>query len=192
MSDIRKRVGKKGTTYQVRYPSKNTRSGYAYKTFDSLKEARAFREDSKARASSAPLSREIRTIDQALRKWLDVCEKEGRNGRDPVTLYTLKSYEYRAEIIRSYNWQRELHELSAPDVVEFRSWLLRNYSRDQARKALSSFHSMVLEMVGRGLMAHDIAAGVTINSNSRYDEPATIPTVECAASAPLGQIEGFS
>ncbi|HSG16839.1 MAG TPA: site-specific integrase [Anaerolineae bacterium] len=178
MSDIRKRVGKKGTTYQVRYPSKNTRSGYAYKTFDSLKEARAFREDSKARASSAPLSREIRTIDQALRKWLDVCEKEGRNGRDPVTLYTLKSYEYRAEIIRSYNWQRELHELSAPDVVEFRSWLLRNYSRDQARKALSSFHSMVLEMVGRGLMAHDIAAGVTINSNSRYDEPATIPTVE--------------
>ena len=28
MSDIRKRVGRKGTTYQVRYPSKATKSGY--------------------------------------------------------------------------------------------------------------------------------------------------------------------
>jgi hypothetical protein len=48
MSDIRKRSGLKGTTYQVRYPSKTTKSGYAYATFATLKEARAFREDSSA------------------------------------------------------------------------------------------------------------------------------------------------
>jgi integrase len=48
MSDIRKRVGSKGTTYQVRYPNKATKSGYAYKTFDTRKEAQAFLESGKA------------------------------------------------------------------------------------------------------------------------------------------------
>ena len=47
MADIRKRNGLKGTTYQVRYPSKTTKSGYVYATFATLKEARAFREDFK-------------------------------------------------------------------------------------------------------------------------------------------------
>jgi len=44
MADIRKRTGAKGTTYQVRHPSKATKSGYAYATFNTLKEARAFLE----------------------------------------------------------------------------------------------------------------------------------------------------
>ena len=43
MADIRKRTGAKGTTYQVRYPTPGTKSGYAYATFSTLKEARAFR-----------------------------------------------------------------------------------------------------------------------------------------------------
>jgi hypothetical protein len=38
MADIRKRKGAKGITYQVRYPSKATKSGYAYKTFLTLKQ----------------------------------------------------------------------------------------------------------------------------------------------------------
>ena len=44
MADIRKRTGKKGTTYQVRYASKTAKGGYDYATFDTLKEARAFLE----------------------------------------------------------------------------------------------------------------------------------------------------
>ncbi len=62
MADIRKRNGSKGITYQVRYPDKASNTGYAYKTFETLKEAREYREDSAARAKSGPLSREIRTI----------------------------------------------------------------------------------------------------------------------------------
>ena len=177
MADIRKRVGKKGTTYQVRHPNKSTKSGYAFKSFDTLKEARAFREDSKGRTRNTPYSTQISTVEDGLQKWLEVCEKEGRDGRDPVANYTLKIYQYRADIIRTYDWQSPLCELAATDIVEFRSWLLRNYSRDQSKKALSSFHSMVLEMVGRGFLAHDIAAGVCINSSSRYDKPITVPTV---------------
>ena len=45
MSDIRKRKGPKGTNYQVRYASAGAKSGYAYKTFSTLKAARAFTEN---------------------------------------------------------------------------------------------------------------------------------------------------
>src|SRR3954463_10927216 len=135
MADIRKKSGPKGITYQVRFRSRGTSSGYSYKTFETLKEARAFRENSSARSASRPLSSEIRTVEQGLRKWLDVCEKEGCNGREPITKGTLQNYEYRVAIINAYNWTKQLHELTSPDVVEFRSWLLRNYSRAVGHKA---------------------------------------------------------
>lgn len=173
MSDIRKRIGSKGTTYQVRYTTPN---GYAYKTFDTMKEARDYRENAAQRLKHIRLSADIRTVGQGLQKWLDVCEQEGCNGREPITKGTLQNYEYRVAIINAYNWNKELHELTAPDIVEFRSWLLRNYSRPVAHKALTTFHSMVLELMRRGIVAHDFAAGIAIPANSRYDQPVTIPT----------------
>ncbi len=175
MSDIRKRVGKKGTTYQVRYPSKLSKSGYAFATFATLKEAREFVESGKAKLSAASPARPL-TVSEGVQIWLDTCEKEGRGGREPVTKYTLKTYRYRAEIIKAYDWSKVLSELTAPDVVGFRSWLLERYSRDQARKVLSYFHSMVLELVNRGLLQHDFAAGVRVAGASRYDERVKIPT----------------
>ena len=150
MADIRKRTGKKGVTYQVRYPSKAAKTGYAFATFPTLKEARAFVESGKALASGSRHSK-IRTVDQAIDRWLEVCRVEGRKGKDPVSAYTMVNYEYRADLMRAYRWEKELHELDAPDIVAFRSWLLRTYSRDQARKALSSFHSMILEMNEQGV-----------------------------------------
>jgi len=176
MADIRKRTGSKGITYQVRYPNKASETGYAYKTFLTMKEAREFRENSSVRSKSAPLSSEIRTVAQGLRKWLEVCEKEGRNGRDPVTAGTLENYGFRAAIIDDYPWPKALHELTGPDAIEFRSWLLRHHSRDMAQKVLTSLHSMVREMMARGIIAHDFMSGISIQTSSRYDEPVTIPT----------------
>ena len=141
-----------------------------------LKEARTFLEDFAARRKNGPLSTEIRTVDQGLQKWLDVCAKEGRNGRDPVTAGTVQNYEYRASVIRAYEWTKPFHELTAPDIVEFRSWLLKNHSRVVAHKALSSLHSMARELMTRGILAHDFVSGVTVQTSSRYDEPVTIPT----------------
>ena len=80
MSDIRKRKGKKGTTYQVRYPSKGSPNGYAYKAFDTLKEARAFLESGNARQSARASASDIRTVAQATDLWLKACEREGING----------------------------------------------------------------------------------------------------------------
>ncbi len=176
MSDIRKRTGAKGTTYQVRYPCTTSKSGYAYATFATLKEAREFRESGQARKGSHTPRSEIATVADGVQKWLDICEKEGRNGREPVTPYTLANYEYRAGIINKYPWKKDLHELTKPDIILFRSWLLENCSREVAHKALTSFHSMILEMTSRGLLFHDIAAGVSIGATSRYDPRATIPS----------------
>jgi integrase len=181
MSDIRKRVGSKGTTYQVRYPSKKTKSGYAFSTFKTLKEARAYR-DSISHSPIGPIDPSIQTVDQAIQKWLEICEKEGLDGRDPVTPYTVKSYEYRAEIMEKYQWQKELCDLTAPDIVKFRSWLLNNCSRDQARKTLSSFNSLMKEMALRGHIISNVAASVAIRAVSRYDKPVEIPTLADVAA----------
>jgi hypothetical protein len=62
MSDRRKRAGKKGTTYEVRYPSKATKTGYAYETFNTLKEARAFLESGQAHKRAAPRHAHIQTV----------------------------------------------------------------------------------------------------------------------------------
>jgi integrase len=176
MVDIRKRNGSKGITYQVRYPSKASKSGYAYKTFLTLKEAREFRESGETKKTGPARGDGIVTVADGIEKWLEVCEKEGRDGRDPVTDFTLKGYKYRARIINSFSWEKRLQELTAPDIVEFRSWLLGNYPRAMAHFVLSSFHSMILEMVFRGVLPHDVAARVSIRERSRYEEPVTIPS----------------
>jgi hypothetical protein len=120
------------------YPSKATKSRYAYETFDTLIGARAFREDSKAWKSARPRSAEIATVNQGIQRWLDPCENEGRDGRDPVSSATLAVYKGCASIMQAYNWGAELHELEATDMVAFPSWLLKEYSRDQALKAAGS------------------------------------------------------
>lgn len=177
MVDIRRRSGKKGTTYQVRFPSKSTKSGYTYETFRTLKEAREFIEGGKARAEHRDLDTSIHTVPQAIARWLQICEKEGTDGNEPVTRYTLKSYEYFSELMKAYGWRKPLQDLGSPDIVEFRSWLLNNSpSRYVARKTLAYFHSVLNEMALRGHIASNVAAGVSIKSESRYDAPISVPT----------------
>ena len=80
--------------------------------------------------------------------------------------------------MKSYPWVTAPAELTEPNIIEFRSWLLRNYSRDAAQKVLSSFHSVLIEMNKRGLIAEDPALNVTVETDSRYSEPVKIPTIE--------------
>jgi hypothetical protein len=71
MSDIRKRTGKKGVTYQVRFADPTSSTGYSYQTFSTAKEARAFREDAGLRAAVSQSS--SLTVTQAVQNWLDIC-----------------------------------------------------------------------------------------------------------------------
>lgn len=177
MSDIRKRTGKKGTTYQVRYPSKATKSGYAFKSFVTLKEAKSFVESGAIRRNGSDLDLSIRTVSEAIDRWLKICEKEGTDKNEPVTKYTLKAYRYHADLMTGFDWGKPLQEITTPDVVEFRSWLLSTCpSRGTARKTLSYFHSALNEMALRGHIPTNPASGVSIRAESRYDEPVTVPS----------------
>ncbi|MFZ3287920.1 MAG: site-specific integrase [Telluria sp.] len=179
MSDIRKRTAKNGTTtYQVRYANKAARTGYSYKTFRTAKEARSFRESCGVQDEGGTDPKHGLPVKTAVSQWLDICEVEGLNGREPVTDYTLENYKYRASFIKAYLWTKNLQELAAPDVVEFRSWLLRSdLSRDLAGKVLFSFQSMMKEMTVRGHIPINCAAGISVRSDSRYDTPVVIPSM---------------
>lgn len=157
MTDIRKRVGKKGATYQVRFRKPN--GAYAFKAFQRRVDAQAFIESLSTRKG---LNTEIQSVGRAVDTWLEICENEGRDGRAPVSKAVLKLYCHRAKIMKAYEWEKSLQDLQKPDLVNFRSWLLREHSRDQARKVLSSFHSVLIEMMGRGHIGNDPAGGVRI------------------------------
>lgn len=168
MADIRKRKGEKGTSYQVRYPSPEAKSGYAYASFDTLKEARAFTENLGA-LKHAPGGQAL-TVPEAVDRWLDICEKIGRDGRERVEPETYKEYERRAKVMKAYEWDKPLHKLETPDIVAFRKWLLEEKTRDLARRTLSSFHSVIIEMKREGLITHDPATGITVKAGGRYEE----------------------
>ena len=176
MADIRKRQGKKGVTFQVRYPNKAARTGHSFATFKTMKEARAFTENSHGWENTDKSN--TMTVSEAVNLWLDICEKEGTDSHEPVTTYTLKTYRYRAERMKTFGWGKNIQELTTPDIVKFRSWLIQNYTHDQARKVLSSFHTVLKEMSLRGYIAGNPATGISIRSSSRYDTPVEIPTAQ--------------
>ena len=137
-----------------------------------MKEARAFLESGNARNQPGVLDASIRSVPQAIERWLEICEKEGTDGNEPVTSHTLKLYKYYAEFMRSYNWDKPLAELQTPDIVKFRSWLIETCSsRYLARKSLTYFQTVMNEMALRGHVAGNVAAGITVPSASRYDQP---------------------
>lgn len=165
MADIRKRNGKNGTKYQVR--AKKSDGSYIHKSFTRRKDAQAFIE---TLSEHKHLDTRIKSVDMAVTTWLDICEKEGRDGREPVSKAVVKLYTYRADITRAYAWQKPLQDLKKPDIVNFRSWLLRQHSRDLSRKVLSSFHSVLIEMLDRGYIGHDPAFGVRIQGEASLIE----------------------
>jgi hypothetical protein len=83
----------------------------SYASFQTRKEAADFRENGSARKGASRKSSDIRTVEQGLSKWLDILEKDGTDGRDPITKDTLKHYEWRRDLILRYDWPKELHEL---------------------------------------------------------------------------------
>jgi len=171
MTDIRKKIGKKGVTYQVRYADSGSKSGYSYKTFETAKEARQFRESPKEARAGTSLS-----IHHAIDKWLTICEKEGRDGRPPVSKATLTYYTYIASIMKGFQWETDLRGLTKPDVVAFRSWLINEHGRYLAAKTLTYFHAVVAEMATRGEVDTNPARGVGVRQETRYDEEIVIPS----------------
>jgi integrase len=177
MANIRKITGKTGTAYQVRYASKERSSGYGYSQFDTMKAARDFIENLGS-LREAPSGQTL-SVSESIDRWIDICEKIGRDGRERVEPETFKEYRRRARVMKEYVWSKRLHELAPSDVIQFRNWLLEHKTRDLARRTLSSFHSVIIEMKQQGFIRDDPAAGATIKAGGRYEDEdgeVTIPT----------------
>ncbi len=168
MPDIRTRPSKK-KPYQVRYVDCANVSGYGYQSFRTLKEAKLFAAGLELNNTNTSATKRISVCD-AVTLWLNICEKIGRDGRETVEPQTLVEYERRGKVIRDYPWQKNINELTPIDVIQFRTWLIENKSRDLARRTLSSFHSIILEMKLQGYLNTDPAAGVSIKTSGRYED----------------------
>ena len=113
---------------------------------------------------------------EAIDLWLRICQVEGRDGRAPVSDATYKYYAYIAGIMKSYRWGKRLGELTKPDIVKFRSWLIAEHGRYLAAKTLTYFHAVLAEMASRGEVPFNVCSGVSIRKDTRYTEPIVIPT----------------
>lgn len=172
MADIRKRNGKKGATYQVRFADPLSPTGHSYRTFSTAKSARAFLEEpaKKNTGVGGP------SMPEAIDQWLNVCKSEGRDGRPPVSDATYSYYSYVAEIMKNYPWSRNIRTLTKPDVIAFRSWLIAEHGHRLAAKTLTYFHGVMAEMASRDPRVSNVATGVSVRQDTRYDEPVEIPT----------------
>lgn len=174
MADIRKRQSGRGTTFQVRYADAGNKSGYGYRTFPTRKAAQVFKAECDLAEAGVGVATAVRsnstTVANGIDLWLNICERVGRDGREPIEVMTLLEYRRRAEVMKRYPWQKPIDQLDAPDIVQFRTWLLETVSRDLARRTLSSFHSVLIEMKQQGLVREDPASNITIRSGGRYEE----------------------
>ncbi len=177
MADIRKRKGKK--PYQVRFLDRSTKSGYGYKSFIKWGDADAFRKEKDVEENGGIQPTDLKSIPEAIDRWLEIARTEGRrNPGEPASPATMEQYEYRARIMRRYPWTVGIHDLHERHGIEFRSWLLQNYTADTSHKVLSSFHSVILAMKDRHVINRDPLEKVTISNRSRHREPIKIPSVE--------------
>lgn len=177
MADIRKREGKKGPTWQLRFS--DPKSGkQRYKTFKRRKDLDTF-------LTELPRSDYVHdsdtvTVAQAADRWLDVCERIGRKGREPVEHSTLKQYKLHTPIIKSMIGGSKLNALSPVICDRLRDDLLAAHSRKYAKKILTSFKAILSQARSDGHMRHDPAENTVILISKRHSkgEESAIPSVE--------------
>lgn len=186
MADIRPRKGKKGTTYQLRYV--DAAGETLYKTFDKRKDAAAFLSKSgaePAKPAELPKIETGHTIKAALDDWLDVCEKIGRNGREPVEPHTLRHYRSEANHLKALQDETDpekplfadmtLASINGPTMVRIRDALLKAHTRHMAKRCLTSLKSALSEAEHRGKITGAPGRGVSIVIGSRHKKQVVIP-----------------
>lgn len=176
MADIRKRKGPSGTVWQLRYKDPST-GKIRYKSFPRRMDADAFA-GTLQRAEFID-DRDTITVAAAIERWLQVCERTGRKGREPVEGSTLRKYHEHGDIIAAMIGNVLLNKLSAVACNEFRDDLLGRYSRKYAKKILTSFKSVLAQARTDGRLRHDPAAEVTILISQRHEkkEEMSIPSL---------------
>ncbi len=175
MATVRKRTWQSGDTERTAWVLTYTDQGgdRHLKTFKTKKEADA--EETKIRyevshGTHPPDSASV-TVAVAAEKWI-----KGRE-IDDVERSTLAQYRQHIDLhINPLVGTVKLSKLTKPRANQFKETLLETRSRAMAGKALQSFRSIIADAQDRGLVAQNVARGVTIKKRNRDKEPVIPPT----------------
>ena len=174
MSDIRKKSGKKGVSYQLRHVSPD---GYRYKTFARRVDAVHFAKSCESIYDyGAPPGSDI-TVFDVMGRWLETVKTVGRHGREPVGAATWRKYKERANNhILPLIGDLKLSDFTALLAVEFRRLLLEKCGRPTAKKCITDLKGALSEARLRGEITHDPLSDIKIVNSSRASERPNIPT----------------
>ncbi len=175
MATVSKRKWQSGdtekTAWVVRYTDQDGKPHL--KTFKTKKEADAFNVEAQHQVSQGTHTADSAsvTVAAAAEEWIKGRELDG------VERSTQDQYRQHIDLhIVPIIGNVKLSRLTAPMVNTFKETLLETRSRAMAAKALQSFRSLIADAQRRGLVAQNVARGVSIKARNRDKAPVTIPT----------------
>lgn len=165
MAFIQTLEGKKGPIYKVHYKEPLTGKRRC-KSFTRMKAAQNFRDN--IPKDDFLHDSDTVAVSEAADKWLEVCEKIGRKGREPVEKSTLKPYQLHAGYIKEMIGDVKLNQLDPHACERFKNELLQKFdNRAYARKIRTSFKGILSEARTQGWLKTDPAENVRIVLSER-------------------------
>ena len=113
------------------------------------------------------------TIDEACQIWLDRCHLEKL---ERATIHAYRSH-VKNHIVPKLG-SKILAELTAVDVRRFLDDMLRDSTRSNAKKTLTSLRSIITEAQERGFVQHNVARDVKPRRSQRHDPERVFPSKE--------------
>ena len=111
------------------------------------------------------------TVERAGDLWIERCESDG------LEASTVKMYREHVRLhIVPFIGAQKLSRLTVPSVEVFKDQLLASRSRTMARRVLTSLKSLIKEGRRRGLVAQNVAEGVTVELRRSEEEEGAIPS----------------
>jgi integrase len=173
----RKVGGKEGVGYRVTY--KDASGTDRTKQFPKKREAEAFAKDQVPLIQKRmALPTKSPVISDAADFWLDICERVGRRGNQPVVAHTLRAYKSQVDHhIKPEFGSWRLDEVTPPLANQIRNSLLRKLSRPMAKKVVTSLSAIFDEARSHGHVAVNPFDNVTVSVRAgRHQEKIVIPT----------------
>jgi integrase len=186
---IRKRVwtAKDGTEKHAWLVDYRDQSGKRRaKQFDRKKDAEAWRVSVAWQVSQGTHTADSQsiTIAQAGELWIETVTLKGREAT------TIAAYDQHVRLhINPLCGAVKLSRLTKPNVIAYRNQWMKDLSAPMASRVLKSLRMMIKDAQERGLVAQNVALGVTVDSGARSRPQIVIPPKK-ALAAILGQSGG--
>lgn len=170
--------GKKRTAWQVRYKDRTGRRRCKQVATKAEADEFAATITSAVRAGTHVHSRDTILVAHAAERWLAACER-GRNGRQPCEPWTIAVYEQFVRLhIKPFLGDIPLNDLRPSRVRQFRDIDLLGGGRSRylTSKVLTALSAICSDAVADEFLGVNPCTGITLVSNKREKDNATIPT----------------